>query len=87
LKEGIGLRGYAQKDPLVEFKKEAFVLFEDMMRASTTKPSATSTTFKFSKLSSTLTTWIRVRSRPSAASTTALRRSRCRRCQRRGTRF
>ncbi|HXL23514.1 MAG TPA: preprotein translocase subunit SecA [Candidatus Dormibacteraeota bacterium] len=31
LKEGIGLRGYAQKDPLVEFKKEAFVLFEDMM--------------------------------------------------------
>ena len=31
LKEGIGLRGYAQKDPLVEFKKEAFILFEDMM--------------------------------------------------------
>src|SRR5438094_6955318 len=31
LKEGIGLRGYGQKDPLVEFKKEAFVLFEDMM--------------------------------------------------------
>ena len=31
LKEGIGLRGYAQKDPIVEFKKEAFVLFEDMM--------------------------------------------------------
>ncbi len=31
LKEAIGLRGYAQKDPLVEFKKEAFVLFEDMM--------------------------------------------------------
>ncbi len=31
LKEGIGLRGYAQKDPLVEFKKEAFTLFEDMM--------------------------------------------------------
>src|SRR5213075_172710 len=27
LKEGIGLRGYAQKDPIVEFKKEAFTLF------------------------------------------------------------
>ncbi|MGH9698770.1 MAG: SEC-C metal-binding domain-containing protein, partial [Candidatus Acidiferrales bacterium] len=31
LKEGIGLRGYGQRDPLVEFKKEAFTLFEDMM--------------------------------------------------------
>ena len=31
LKEGIGLRGYGQKDPLVEFKKEAFNLFEEMM--------------------------------------------------------
>ena len=31
LKEGIGLRGYGQKDPLVEFKKEAFTLFGDMM--------------------------------------------------------
>ncbi len=31
LKEGIGLRGYGQKDPIVEFKKEAFILFEDMM--------------------------------------------------------
>src|SRR5260370_2023069 len=31
LKEGIGLRGYGQKDPLVEFKTEAFLLFEDMM--------------------------------------------------------
>jgi preprotein translocase subunit SecA len=31
LKEGIGLRGYGQKDPLVEFKKEAFNLFGDMM--------------------------------------------------------
>jgi preprotein translocase subunit SecA len=28
LKEGIGLRGYAQKDPLVEYKKEAFDAFE-----------------------------------------------------------
>ncbi len=30
IKEGIGLRGYAQKDPLVEYKKEAFDLFADM---------------------------------------------------------
>src|SRR5258708_4456211 len=27
----MGLGGYAQKDPIVEFKKEAFTLFEDMM--------------------------------------------------------
>src|SRR3984885_6176735 len=31
LKEGIGLRGYGQKDPLVEYKKESFQLFQDMM--------------------------------------------------------
>jgi preprotein translocase subunit SecA len=31
LKEGIGLRGYGQKDPLVEFKREAFTLFEELM--------------------------------------------------------
>ncbi|MBF0329363.1 MAG: preprotein translocase subunit SecA [Nitrospirae bacterium] len=30
IKEGIGLRGYAQRDPLVEYKKEAFNLFSDM---------------------------------------------------------
>lgn len=30
LKEGIGLRGYAQKDPLVEYKKEAFKAFETL---------------------------------------------------------
>jgi len=30
LKEGIGLRGYAQKDPLVEYKKESFILFQAM---------------------------------------------------------
>jgi len=30
LKEGIGLRGYGQRDPLTEYKKEAFDLFEDM---------------------------------------------------------
>jgi preprotein translocase subunit SecA len=31
LKEGIGLRGYGQRDPLVEYKKESFQLFEDLM--------------------------------------------------------
>jgi preprotein translocase subunit SecA len=31
LKEGIGLRGYGQKDPLVEYKKESYHLFQDMM--------------------------------------------------------
>ncbi|MCU1328245.1 MAG: protein translocase subunit secA [Bryobacterales bacterium] len=31
LKEGIGLRSYGQKDPLVEYKKESFRLFEAMM--------------------------------------------------------
>lgn len=31
LKEGIGLRGYAQKDPLVEYKKEAHYLFMEML--------------------------------------------------------
>jgi preprotein translocase subunit SecA len=30
LKEGIGLRGYGQRDPLVEYKKEAFEMFSDM---------------------------------------------------------
>ena len=31
LKEGIGLRSYGQKDPLVEYKKESFTMFQDMM--------------------------------------------------------
>ena len=31
LKEGIGLRGYGQRDPLVEYKKESFATFEQMM--------------------------------------------------------
>jgi preprotein translocase subunit SecA len=33
LKEGIGLRGYGQKDPLVEYKKESYKLFQ-RLRAS-----------------------------------------------------
>jgi len=31
LKEGIGLRGYGQRDPLVEYKRESFDMFEAMM--------------------------------------------------------
>jgi preprotein translocase subunit SecA len=31
LRDGIGLRGYAQKDPLVEYKKEAFGMFESLV--------------------------------------------------------
>ncbi|HIQ51443.1 MAG TPA: preprotein translocase subunit SecA, partial [Nautiliaceae bacterium] len=31
LKTGIGLRGYNQKDPLVEYKKESFNLFEELI--------------------------------------------------------
>ena len=30
LKEGIGLRGYGQRDPLAEYKKEAFEIFSEM---------------------------------------------------------
>ncbi|MBT3903681.1 preprotein translocase subunit SecA, partial [bacterium] len=33
LKEGINLRGWGQKNPLIEYKKEAFVMFQDMMRS------------------------------------------------------
>ncbi len=31
LRQGIGLRGYAQKDPLVEYKNEGFRMFEQLM--------------------------------------------------------
>jgi preprotein translocase subunit SecA len=33
LRTGIGLRGFAQRDPIVEYKKEAFSLFETLMTA------------------------------------------------------
>ncbi|MDP4030744.1 MAG: preprotein translocase subunit SecA, partial [Candidatus Beckwithbacteria bacterium] len=33
LREGIGLRGYAQRDPLVEYKAEAFNMFEKLITA------------------------------------------------------
>jgi len=32
LREGIGLRGYAQRDPLVEYKSEAFQMFERLVQ-------------------------------------------------------
>jgi preprotein translocase subunit SecA len=31
LKEGIGLRGYGQRDPLTEYKREAFEMFQEMV--------------------------------------------------------
>lgn len=33
LREGIGLRGYAQRDPLIEYKKEAFDLFAQLINS------------------------------------------------------
>ena len=33
LRQGIGLRGYGQKDPLVEYKNEAFKMFEQLINA------------------------------------------------------
>ncbi len=33
LRQGIGLRGYGQKDPLVEYKNEAFKMFEKLINA------------------------------------------------------
>ncbi len=30
LKEGIGLRGYGQRDPLIEYKKESYDMFQDL---------------------------------------------------------
>ena len=32
LKEGIGLRGYGQHDPLIEYKREAYAMFEDLIQ-------------------------------------------------------
>jgi preprotein translocase subunit SecA len=37
LRSGIGLRSYGQRDPLLEYKKEAFQLFEGLMEALTRK--------------------------------------------------
>jgi preprotein translocase subunit SecA len=32
LREGVSLRSYGQKDPLIEYKQEAFVIFDELMR-------------------------------------------------------
>ncbi|MDT3697627.1 MAG: preprotein translocase subunit SecA [Ignavibacterium sp.] len=45
LKEGIGLRAYGQKDPLVEYKAEAFKLFVDLL--SQIRNESVSFSFKF----------------------------------------
>jgi preprotein translocase subunit SecA len=44
LKDGIGLRGYAQKNPLTEYKKEGFDMFQAMMQR--VKEEATEYLFK-----------------------------------------
>ena len=31
LRQGVGLRAYGQRDPLVEYKKEAYIMFADLM--------------------------------------------------------
>ena len=46
LREGIGLRGYGQKDPLVEYKREGFQLFQDLL--NTIQKQVASTVFKVS---------------------------------------
>lgn len=37
LRQGIGLRGYAQRDPLVEYKREAFILFTELLNTVVTQ--------------------------------------------------
>ena len=44
LKEGIGLRGYGQKDPLIEYKKEGYEMFMGLM--DTIKAQTVSTLFR-----------------------------------------
>jgi len=44
LKEGIGLRGYGQKNPLDEYKKEGFEMFQELME--TVKQQTVSTLFR-----------------------------------------
>ncbi len=52
LKSGIGLRGYAQVDPKIEYKREALVMFESMMSA--TREEVTDLIFKLRVRSETL---------------------------------
>jgi preprotein translocase subunit SecA len=44
LRDGIGLRGYGQRDPLVEYKKEGYLLFQNLL--SSINASVVSTIFK-----------------------------------------
>ncbi len=44
LRQGVGLRAYGQRDPLIEFKKEAYQMFEDLM--SSIKSDVCSAIFK-----------------------------------------
>ena len=44
LQEGIGLRAMAQRDPLVEYQREGFDMFEAMMDASRRSRSASCST-------------------------------------------
>jgi preprotein translocase subunit SecA len=41
MREGIGLRGLAQKDPLVEYRNEGAVMFAELNRAVSTSGSVT----------------------------------------------
>ncbi|PIE74592.1 MAG: preprotein translocase subunit SecA [Deltaproteobacteria bacterium] len=38
LKEGIGLRGYAQQNPLIIYKREGFDMFQNMIEDETSRP-------------------------------------------------
>jgi preprotein translocase subunit SecA len=52
LKSGIGLRGYAQVDPKIEYKREALVMFESMM--SSIREEVTDLIFKLRVRSETI---------------------------------
>jgi preprotein translocase subunit SecA len=49
LKEGIGLQAYGQKDPLIEYKREGYELFQDMVKRI--KDDATRTLFMVQSVS------------------------------------
>jgi preprotein translocase subunit SecA len=48
LKEGIGLRGYGQRDPLIEYKQEGFMMFQAMVER--VKDATVGTLFKIQVL-------------------------------------
>lgn len=54
MRQGIGLRGYAQRDPLVEYKKEAFEMFSGLM--NTVQRNIIMTLIRMEKQSSQLPT-------------------------------